>query len=125
MTIQGVVLLAFGIIDIVVATVLVSSASTSLRVNSSVIGVIVLFVATGLLRTRVFVSDTDVTVRNLWRTHRLPWTDVTGIVTAPRQVTLVKTDGTTVPCLALTPRLTKPGAQEAIDVIKSHIVPVV
>jgi hypothetical protein len=123
MTIQGVVLLAIGLLDIVIASLLGTSLSTPVRVNSGIFGLLVLILAVGLLRTRVFLSDTEIVVRNMWRSHRSTWSDVTGIVVAPRQVTLARADGTTVPCMALTPRVTRPGAQEAIDAIKAHIRP--
>jgi hypothetical protein len=120
-TIQGILLIAIGVLDILIALVFGSKLSTVAQTNSLILGLIVVFLAVGLLRSRIFVSDAQIGVRNMWRTHRFAWNDVTGIVVAAKQVTLVKQDGTVVPCMALSPRVDRPEAQAAIDTIKTHI----
>jgi hypothetical protein len=120
-TIQGILLIAIGVLDILIALVFGRNLSTTAQTNSAILGVIIVVLGVGLLRSRVIVTDAQIQVRNMWRTHRFAWTDVTGLVVAPKQVTLVKTDGTVVPCMALSPKVNRPEAQAAIDTIKGHI----
>ena len=120
-TIQGILLTVIGVLDILIALVFGSNLSTMAQTNSLILGVVIVFLALGLLRSRIFVTDAQIQVRNMWRTHRFAWSDVTGLVVAPKQVTLVKTDGTVVNCMALSPKVSRPEAQAAIDTIKEHI----
>ncbi len=122
-SILGGLVLVIGIADLVIFATVGSRMTTALRVNTGLIGVIATGLGIGLLRSRVFISDTQIRVRNLWRDHTFAWADVTGIVAAPRQVTLVTADGTSVVCMALSPRMSRPGAQAAVDAVKAHIEP--
>ncbi len=120
--IQGGLLLVIGVLDVTLAAV-THSVSTLTRYNMAIFGIIVLIFAVGLLRTRVFLDDQQIGVRNLWVSRSVLWTKIDGVVVSPRQVTLVRDDVTTVVCMALSPNITKPDAQAAIDTVRERVNP--